>query len=211
MSFRETRNLTEMLRSLGFPRQVSLENFRAPNFDLVAELLRWLAARFDPTFEIPFDTDSESERVLFIKAVVEFLATKAHVKLNAKKLYSADLACVRELLKATSLLYSAIRPSAQQEGDDGVQVTRTDFDLSDRLHDLKQTRQLASEITQRGATLFDLLGREVDLRVRGADTDRNHGLLMALSFVICETFLVHVTMAGGTQRGSCSALGDWDH
>ena len=36
-------------------------------------------------------------------------ATKAHIKLNTKKLYSADGYAVKELLKITSVLYSAMR------------------------------------------------------------------------------------------------------
>ena len=34
-----------------------------------------------------------------------------------------------------------------------------------KISDLKASRQLASEITSRGAALYDLLGREVELRV----------------------------------------------
>lgn len=36
---------------------------------------------------------------------------------------------------------------------------------SPKISDLKASRQLASEITSRGAALYDLLGREVELRV----------------------------------------------
>lgn len=36
-------------------------------------------------------------------------ATKAHLKLNTKKLYMADGYAVKELLKISSLLYSAMR------------------------------------------------------------------------------------------------------
>lgn len=39
-------------------------------------------------------------------------ATKAHVKLNTKKLYSADGYAVKELLKIASLLYTAMRANA---------------------------------------------------------------------------------------------------
>lgn len=36
----------EMLRALGYPRLVSIENFRTPNFNLVAEILAWLLKRY---------------------------------------------------------------------------------------------------------------------------------------------------------------------
>ena len=36
---------TDMMRALGYPRLISLENFRTPNFPLVAEILEWLVKR----------------------------------------------------------------------------------------------------------------------------------------------------------------------
>jgi clusterin-associated protein 1 len=35
------------MRSLGFPRLISMENFRLPNFELVAECLYWLVQRYE--------------------------------------------------------------------------------------------------------------------------------------------------------------------
>ena len=87
MSFRDLRNLTEMMRSLGYPRLVSMENFRQPNFGLVGEMLSWLVRRFEPTADLPTEIDTEQDRVIFVRSVVQFMATKAHIKLNTKKLY----------------------------------------------------------------------------------------------------------------------------
>lgn len=39
-------DFTEMMRALGYPRLISLENFHAPNFMLVAEVLLWLVKRW---------------------------------------------------------------------------------------------------------------------------------------------------------------------
>ena len=39
-----------------------------------------------------------------------------------------------------------------------------------QIADLKAARQLASEITSKGASLYDLLGKEVDLRVKETNT-----------------------------------------
>lgn len=33
------------MRRLGYPRVLSVENFRQPNFELVAECLHWLVKR----------------------------------------------------------------------------------------------------------------------------------------------------------------------
>ena len=42
-------------------------------------------------------------------------ATKAHIKLNTKKLYSADGYAVKELLKIASVLYSAMKTNQYQQ------------------------------------------------------------------------------------------------
>jgi hypothetical protein len=36
---------TETMKSLGYPRLISLDNFRTPNFELVADCLHWLIQR----------------------------------------------------------------------------------------------------------------------------------------------------------------------
>ena len=38
-------DFTEMMKALGYPRLISMDNFRTPNFTLVAELLSWLINR----------------------------------------------------------------------------------------------------------------------------------------------------------------------
>jgi len=38
-------DFTEMMRGLGYTRLISMENFRTPNFPLVAEVLAWLVKR----------------------------------------------------------------------------------------------------------------------------------------------------------------------
>ncbi|XP_060028486.1 clusterin-associated protein 1 isoform X3 [Erinaceus europaeus] len=93
------------------------------------------------------------------------MATKAHIKLNTKKLYQADGYAVKELLKITSVLYNAMKT----RGMEGFRVQEDDggkfkFDLGSKIADLKAARQLASEITSKGASLYDLLGKEVELR-----------------------------------------------
>lgn len=37
---------TEIMKSLGYPRLISMENFRLPNFVLVADCLYWLVQRY---------------------------------------------------------------------------------------------------------------------------------------------------------------------
>lgn len=79
-----------MLRSLNYSRIVSLENFARPNFELVADILYWLAQKYDPQSDISDDINEEKDRVEFMRTVVNLFAVKARIKLNAKKLYQAD-------------------------------------------------------------------------------------------------------------------------
>lgn len=164
MSFRDLRNFTEMMRALGYPRLISMENFRVPNFPLVAEILIWLVKRYEPQMEIPSDIDTESDRVFFIKAVAQFMATKAHVKLNLKRLYQADGYAVKEMLKITSILYNAMKTKENAIDPSQEENSKFKFDLGSKIADLKVARQLGSEITAKGAALYDLLGHEEDLR-----------------------------------------------
>ena len=105
MTYRECRNLTEMLRALNYPRLVSIENFKKPNFELVADILFWLAQRYDPNTDISDNINEEHNRVDFIKAITTLFTTKARLKINPKKLYQADNAAVQEMLKITTVLY----------------------------------------------------------------------------------------------------------
>ncbi|KAM9096971.1 clusterin-associated protein 1 isoform X2 [Sarcophilus harrisii] len=165
MSFRDLRNFTEMMRALGYPRHISMENFRTPNFGLVSEVLLWLVKRYEPQTDIPSDVETEQDRVFFIKAIAQFMATKAHIKLNTKKLYQADGYAVKELLKITSVLYNAMKTKGMEGSEIGEEdISKFKFDLGSKIADLKAARQLASEITSKGASLYDLLGKEVELR-----------------------------------------------
>jgi clusterin-associated protein 1 len=169
MSYRDIKCFCEMTRVLGYPRLISMENFRQPNFALIAELLKWLVKRYDPQMDIPTDTDTESDRILFVKSVAQFMATKAHIKLNTKKLYQADAPVVRELLKMTAILYNALKMSqkAAEDGTDSEMMNSnltTTFDITSQIAELRRARELASEITTKGSSIFELLSREVDLR-----------------------------------------------
>ncbi|BFZ17815.1 hypothetical protein BsWGS_20854 [Bradybaena similaris] len=169
MSYKDLRNFTEMMRALGFHRLISMENFRTPNFKLVYECLTWLMKRYDPNVDLGIDIDTEQDRVIFIKTFAEFMATKAHIKLNTKKLYGADGYAVKEMLKVTTVLYNAIKTNVASTLESGMSdMTSVSFDVSSRINELKEARRLASEITVKGAQLYDLLGKEVDLREQRA-------------------------------------------
>ncbi|XP_033350221.1 clusterin-associated protein 1 isoform X1 [Bombus vosnesenskii] len=188
MSFRDLRNFTEMMRVLGYPRLISVGNFRLPNFPLVAEILVWLLKRFDPHADVSSEHNTEEERISLIRAVAEFMALKTNVKLNTKKLYQADGYAVKELLKVATLLYDAQNNSINNSIMSDDNFSTVSFDISNKVNELKSTRQLASQLTVTGASLFDLLGREVDLReIRNSKVARQFDITeieMALKSVI---------------------------
>ena len=160
MSYRDMRNFCEKMRNLGFQRRISIENFRHPNFELVAEILYWLVERYDPSAEISDNIEEEENRVEFIKSVSMLFATKARIKLNPRRLYEAGANSVKEMLKIANMLYKAVTSSGLEDEDSST----TDINLTNKVYNLKQARQLASEITESGAKLHDLLEKADDLK-----------------------------------------------
>ncbi|XXQ29802.1 Clusterin-associated protein 1 [Plasmodiophora brassicae] len=154
MSFRELRNFTETMKSLGYHRLISMDNFRTPNFELVADILFWFASRFDPTNDLSDDISTEIARVDFLKSAARLLFAKANVKLNIRKLYQADGYAVQELLKVSSLLFKATSlPKSDVEGS--IPQPQTD---------LKDARAMAAAIIDSGSKLYTLLGNEPNLK-----------------------------------------------
>ncbi|CAH8493347.1 unnamed protein product [Dicrocoelium dendriticum] len=164
MSYREMRTFTEAMRSLGFSRIISMENFRTPNFPLVAEILTWLVLRYDPNADIPKCLDTEQDRVIFIKVVVHFLATKACIRLNAKKLYQANGFAVKELLKVIKVLYSAFAKQQHKDVTENTELCTAELIDSSKRKELQEGRSLSSQLASSGASLHSLLGREAHLR-----------------------------------------------
>jgi clusterin-associated protein 1 len=161
MSYRDIRNFCEIMRSLGYSRPISVENFRLPNFELVADISLWFAERYDPSSEISDNINEERDRVIFVKSICQIFMTKARIKLNPKKLYEANGYAVKELLKIATMLNKAMNASG---GDEDEVVSTMDFNINSKLSNLKQARSLANEITETGAKLHDSLGKENDLR-----------------------------------------------
>jgi clusterin-associated protein 1 len=58
-----------------------MENFRSPNFQLVAEILIWLVKRFDPDADIPSEYNTEQDRVILVRSVTEFMVSEIGMEL----------------------------------------------------------------------------------------------------------------------------------
>ena len=109
MSYRELRQFTEMLRALGYKRTVSMDNFRTPNFELVADILSWLLKRYDPQCDLPETFAYDQDRIQLMKQAQVIMLSKGRIKINAKRMYQADGYAVKELLKIASVLYSSMQ------------------------------------------------------------------------------------------------------
>lgn len=131
-----------------------MENFRKPNFELVADLLYWMVKLYDPETTISDRVEFENERVEFLTSIATLMAVKARLKLNTKKLYASDGRAVQEMLKIATLLYKATK---------SVSIKSFDEDNTPppiKVQEVKMTRGLASDITRGGAKLYDLLASE---------------------------------------------------
>ncbi|KAJ1492546.1 Clusterin-associated protein-1, partial [Baffinella frigidus] len=159
MAYRELRNFTEMMRALGYARPISVENFKNPNFDLVADVLRWLVLRYEPNGDLGKEVGTMQDRVIFLKQASSIMLAKGRIKLNTKRLYQADGFAVKELLKIAQVLYDAMRSNPDEDED---LLVGDAFSL--KLNDLKDVRDLAAEITEHGVTLSELLNKEDSLR-----------------------------------------------
>ena len=71
--------------------------------------------RYYPGVDIADEIATEQDRVHFLQSVAQVMLTKARMKLNIKRLYSADGVAVKELLKVASLLYKATEKASFQE------------------------------------------------------------------------------------------------
>ncbi|CAD8132272.1 unnamed protein product [Paramecium pentaurelia] len=158
MSYRELRNFCEQMRALGYHRIISMENFRRPNFELVADILFWLAQKYDPISDISDNIDEERHRVEFIKQITTLFVSKARIKINPKRLYMADVYAVQEILKISTFLYKAqVSPPADEE-------EIHDFSLPSKLSNIKSHKLLAQEITDLATRLYDQLGKEDEVK-----------------------------------------------
>ena len=160
MSYRELRNFCEIMRSLNYPRTISMENFRVANFKLTAEITFWLVKRFSPKFKISDNIEDEKARIDFIKTACIFFYQNLKVKLDPKKLYAADGHAVQELLKVANILYNAKRKVENEKDFEYGQ----ELDISSKKNELQEMKHISTEIVDMGLNLLDLLDKEKGLK-----------------------------------------------
>lgn len=111
------------------------------------------------------DISTEDFRVDFLSSVAQLMWSRANLKLNTKRLYSADGKAVKELLKIANLLYAAHKANvvSKEISKESKSVDEPDSKAAARLPDVKVTRKLASQIIESGSKLFDYLQDERDI------------------------------------------------
>lgn len=137
-----------------YTTQGSLENFQ-----LIFDIMRWLIDQYEPATVLSGGTNTEIDRILLVRSAVEFLVIKAGIKLNPLRLYSGTAAAACELLKVVHLILK--RPTNQLSESNDKQYRKSgDIDIDDKVKARQRGRELATELTHLGATLYDLLGKE---------------------------------------------------
>ncbi|VDM13670.1 unnamed protein product [Wuchereria bancrofti] len=186
--------MVEQLRVLGYPRLVSMENFRTPNFKLIAEILEWLVHRYDAQISIPLVIETEQERAFFIKSATFYILQKARIKLNPKKLYMADGHAVQEIAVVVRNLYEITRHSSDFDQNATISSMRniilSKISLLFNFEELQKCQQLALQIPNHGATLYDLLAKEVTAKI-----ERNKALSFSLSLSDGEKAILQAIQA----------------
>ncbi|UXI18873.1 hypothetical protein NH340_JMT04816 [Sarcoptes scabiei] len=128
------RNFIAIMRSLGYPREISIENFRYPNFALMADILVFLLERFDPEAKIEKQIENENERLRFVLSASHLMVNRANLDINVKKLYMADINSVQEMIKLAKLIQDVWNVSANKN-DPNRQANgneEKDYDEDDR-------------------------------------------------------------------------------
>uniref|UniRef100_A0A8L8Q8E0 Calponin-homology (CH) domain-containing protein n=1 Tax=Heligmosomoides polygyrus TaxID=6339 RepID=A0A8L8Q8E0_HELPZ len=185
--------LCEMTKAIGYPRILSLENFRTPNFPLVAELLEWIVKRFDPGATISAEqTTTEQERVLFIKQAVLLLLQNSRLRLNPRRLYQVlhfgKPLCLAKLIvigldntkkwrmvapQADGNAVQELIPAVKLLYEASKQLPAEDVNahwnaiktkLNAKMQEIRIARQLSTQLPQTGSALHDLLGKELYCR-----------------------------------------------
>jgi len=160
------RRLCEMMRKLGYPRVVSLDSFKKPNFQLVAEMLDFLAMRIDPSADIPLNIDTPNDRVKFMKSVCGLITSKARIKISPINLYYSDFHAVPELIKIATMLYGVYTSQ-----NTNSEYSRQAFSIPIK-YDKNSMRNTANDIVEIGHRVFELLGKEDQLKEKRKDAIR---------------------------------------
>jgi clusterin-associated protein 1 len=156
MTFREVRQLVDIVRTLGYPTVLGVDSFDTPNFGLMAQLLNWLGLLYDPDMVVIVELSTEAGRVEFVRSIVQQMAIRSGIRLNPRKLYGSDRMAVRELLKIAGPIYRGITAVTEPEPE-GVTEKPT-------APSAKKISQSSSTVPKHAVELYDQLEKELMIR-----------------------------------------------
>eukprot|EP00817_Percolomonadidae_sp_ATCC50343_P004676 CAMPEP_0117423704 /NCGR_PEP_ID=MMETSP0758-20121206/4267_1 /TAXON_ID=63605 /ORGANISM="Percolomonas cosmopolitus, Strain AE-1 (ATCC 50343)" /LENGTH=389 /DNA_ID=CAMNT_0005207037 /DNA_START=342 /DNA_END=1511 /DNA_ORIENTATION=- len=118
--------------------------------------------------DFPESIETDMDRIDFLKAIGQLAYYKARIKLNLKRLYSADGYSIRELLKLARILKNGVVSANHQErmnasagsSEDIIQQAQSEQFLSY----ITTIRDTSEELTELGSTLDESLEKELKLR-----------------------------------------------
>jgi len=153
MSYRELLVLSEKMKSLGYGRLISLDNFRSPNFELVADILYFFCDRIESAVELSDDISTRNQRVEFVRRSASILASATQIKLKLSNLYKSDGYAVKELLKIAHFLDAAQNFKSTNSNTKAFESK----DVASDLNALREYTSLGSKIVSNGVKLHNLL------------------------------------------------------
>lgn len=169
MSSEEVLELCRVLAALNYDGQqtiVSPESFSKPNFNLVCDILAWMAAivQDDQDYYRPLadggsstrmTEQPETERINYLVQMGKLFRRKLAVELNLVNLYRADNLSCRELGKVANFIYRAAKLAVQTS----PQATSSILEKSrlERAATIEQLTSLLREADQGGTGQLDNL------------------------------------------------------
>lgn len=156
-TYRSVRFLAHMLRVLGYPKLLSFESFRRPNFRLIADILFWLCDKIEPSHEISANINGESERVAFVKSTLTLLISHTRINIDPVAIYYSDHRAIPELFRIVEVFHKGAQSNELEE------QLISDFALPPKF-DKRQTKELAKQITDSGLKIYELLAKETELK-----------------------------------------------
>eukprot|EP00835_Amoeboradix_gromovi_P000092 NODE_3_length_56144_cov_0.348184.p11 type:complete len:323 gc:universal NODE_3_length_56144_cov_0.348184:44496-45464(+) len=181
MSFKEVLCLENILENLGYP-SIFLDQFRIePRFDMMSDMLTWLVSKIDSGFQIKKNIETAKDREIFFKGVLGhmYLKVPALATVNAKKLYTSNLGCLRELLKIAKYVYKCLNVNEPLKLQ-GAAFIKTD---------VNKVRSQCNELTSSAAQLYAQLSKDSEL-----EKIRNTVLLESIDLSKMSAHIVDETL-----------------
>jgi len=155
MSYHELADFADLMAELGFGTPLSVDSFRRPSFHLMANCLHFLVNSIAPEAGLALEISSPEDRAYFVTTAVSLALSKAHVRLNPRRLYQSDALAARELrklaLEIVECMGTVSLAGGSAQSSPAAQSAEAAVDLSAHAASL---RQAASELLEKSTKLL---------------------------------------------------------